>query len=108
LSFQKSVCVIRSARSAASEWVAYLVTVAPEEVLGTDVLVRILGLVFRRRCMLQVLLVGIPSHLSVDTGEDEARDGDTANILVRMGADGRLLPGRRQRARGGCRTRWRA
>jgi hypothetical protein len=59
-----------------------LVTVTPEVVLGADVLVRIFDLVLEGRCVLGVLGVSIVSDLSVGDGEDETRDGDTAQILV--------------------------
>jgi len=60
-------------------WVSYLVTVSPEVVLGTDVLVCVLGPL---RAGVLVLLVGyvlpvsIPPNLGVDTGDDDAGDGN--------------------------------
>jgi hypothetical protein len=73
----------QSAAVVSSGWSTCLVAVAPEVVLGTDVLVRIFDLVFKRRCVLGVLGVGIVSHLCVGDGEDETRDGDTAQRSVR-------------------------
>lgn len=61
---------------------AYLVTVAPEEVLGADVLVGVLGLLLTGvdvLLVLDVLPVGIPPQLGVDAGEDDAGDGDAVD-----------------------------
>jgi hypothetical protein len=60
----------------------YLVTVTPEKVLGANVLVRILDLVFQWRRVLQMLLVSIPPHLSIDTGEHKAWNGDAASMSI--------------------------
>ena len=62
----------------------YLVTVSPEVVLGTDVLVRVLGSVCARVLVLlvgYVLPVSIPPDLGVDTGDDDAGDG---NAIVEL------------------------
>jgi hypothetical protein len=57
---------------------SYLVTISPEEVLGADVLVCVLGLVFLGSVVSDVLPVSIPSQLSVDAGYDQGRDSDAA------------------------------
>ena len=55
----------------------YLVTVSPEIVLGTDVLIPVLGLVLAGSVVCNVLPVSIPSQCGVDAGDNEAMDGDT-------------------------------
>ena len=58
---------------------AYLVTVSPEEVLGADVLVGVLRPLRAGVLVLlvgDVLPVGVPPHLGVDTGNDDAGDSD--------------------------------
>lgn len=57
----------------------YLVTVAPEEVLGTDVLVGVLGLFLHGGLVGLVLPVGIPPHLAVDTGNEQAWEGNAGS-----------------------------
>ena len=54
----------------------YLVTIAPEEVLGADVLVGVLGLVLWRGLVGLVFPVGVPSHVAVEAEYDETGDGD--------------------------------
>lgn len=62
----------------------YLIAITPEEVLGADVLVRVLRLLGSRGFVGLVLPMSIPSKLSVDAGDDEAGDGDTNDMLVIM------------------------
>jgi hypothetical protein len=86
LSFQKKVCQVVNTLIASlpGHGVPYLVTVSPEVVLGTDVLVRVLGPL---RAGVLVLLVGyvlpvsVPPDLGVDTGNDDAGDG---NAIVEL------------------------
>lgn len=64
--------------------VAYLITVSPPEVLGPDVLIRVLGPLGTRVDMLLVSLVlpmSIPPQLRIDSGEDEAGYGDTIPVI---------------------------
>lgn len=56
--------------------VAHLVTVAPEEVLCPDVLVRVLWLLLLWRLVGLVLPVLVPEAVGVDTGNGEAGDDD--------------------------------
>jgi hypothetical protein len=64
---------------------SYLVTISPEVVLGTDVLVCVLGplgagvLVF---LVGYVLPMSIPPDLGVDTGDDDAGDGNAIIALA--------------------------
>ena len=61
---------------------AYLVTVSPEEVLGADVLVGVLRPLRAGVLVLlvgDVLPVGIPPHLGVDAGNDDAGDSNTVD-----------------------------
>ena len=60
---------------------AYLVTVSPEVILGTDILVGVLGLVLLGSVVGNVLPVSIPPQLCVDAGDDQARNGDAAGII---------------------------
>lgn len=55
---------------------SYLVTVTPEEVLGTDVLVGILGLLLARSVVGHMLPVSVPSQLGVHACDDKAGDSD--------------------------------
>ena len=59
-----------------------LVTVAPGEVLGADVLVWVLDLLLERSCVLCVLLMSIPSQLSVDAGEHKAGSSNAVDLLA--------------------------
>jgi hypothetical protein len=54
----------------------YLVTVAPEEILGADVLVRILWSLRRRGLVGYVLPVRIPTDIAVDAEDEQARNGN--------------------------------
>jgi hypothetical protein len=63
---------------------AYLVTVSPEEVLSADVLVgvlRPLGAGVLVLLMSNMLPVGIPPHLGVDAGNDDAGDGNAIDTI---------------------------
>ena len=63
---------------------AYLVTVSPEEVLGADVLVGVLGPLGAGVLVLlvgNVLPVSIPPDLGVDAGDDDAGDGDAGDVV---------------------------
>jgi hypothetical protein len=60
---------------------AYLVTVSPEVVLGTQVLVCVLGLVLLGSVVGNMLPMGVPPNLGVDGGNDQARNGDARNII---------------------------
>ena len=80
---------------------AYLVSVTPEEVLGPDVLVRVLRELFAWGLVGLVLPVLVPKAPGVDTGDAEGRDDDT-------GGDCEYLEGGGGRVRGsGGLTRWR-
>lgn len=59
----------------------YLVTVSPEEVLGTNVLVWILGLVLKCWTVCNVLPVLVPKTPGVYTGNDGGWDHHTARIV---------------------------
>lgn len=62
----------------------YLVTVSPEVVLGANVLVGVLGPLRAGVLVLlvgYVLPVGIPPHLCVDAGDDDAGDGDAVEMV---------------------------
>ena len=64
--------------------VAYLITISPPEVLGPDVLIRVLGPLGTRVDMLLVSLVlpmGIPPELRIEGREDEAGHGDTILVI---------------------------
>lgn len=61
---------------------AYLVTITPPEVLGADVLVWVLNLLLERSCVLCVLLMSIPSQLSVDGSEHKAGSRNAADLLA--------------------------
>lgn len=54
----------------------YLVAIAPKEVLGADVLVRILGPLRPRGLVSNVLPVSIPPELGVHGRDDEGGDGN--------------------------------
>ena len=56
---------------------AYLVSVTPEEVLGPDVLVRVLRELFAWGLVGLVLPVLVPEAPGVDTGDAEGGDDDT-------------------------------
>lgn len=61
---------------------AYLVTVSPEEVLGADVLVGVLRPLRAGMLVLlvgNVLPVGVPPHLGVDAGNDDAGDSNAVD-----------------------------
>jgi hypothetical protein len=80
LSFQKRVYQdISTITHHPRHGLSYLVTVSPEVVLGTDVLVRVLGPLGAGVLVLlvgYVLPVSVPPDLGVDTGDDDARDGN--------------------------------
>lgn len=87
MSFQKRVCIVTSVlrRSQQAVVLLYLVTITPEEVLGTDVLVGVLGLLLTRvevLLVLDVLPVGIPPQLGVDASNDDAGDSDAADVSL--------------------------
>jgi hypothetical protein len=63
----------------------YLVTVAPPEVLGADVLVGVLGLLLLRGRVGDVLPVGVPPHLAVDAGNEQAGQGNAAGVSMDCG-----------------------
>lgn len=56
-----------------------LVTIAPEEILGANVLIGILGLLLHGDVVGLVLPVGIPSHFSVDAGNEQAWKGNAGD-----------------------------
>lgn len=60
------------------------VTVAPEEILDPDVLVRVLGAFLERRHVGPVLPVLVPEVIGVDTSNNQEGDGSTAGFHVRM------------------------
>ena len=82
LSFQKRVldevsgCLVKNLVS------AHLVTVTPPEVLGADVLIWVLDLLFERSGMLCMLLMGVPSQLSVDGSKYQAWGRDAGDMSV--------------------------
>jgi hypothetical protein len=51
-----------------------LVSVTPAEVFGADVLVRVLGALFKRRKVRPMLPMLVPKVISVDSAQDERRD----------------------------------
>jgi hypothetical protein len=59
----------------------YLVAVSPKVVLGTDILVCVLGLVLPGSVVSDVLPVGIPPQLGVDAGNNQARNSDAGNSI---------------------------
>lgn len=59
-----------------------LVTIAPPEVLGADILVRVLGLLFHGRLVGLVLPMGIPPQLRIDASDDQSGNGDAAVRLA--------------------------
>lgn len=61
--------------------IAYLITVSPEEVLGANVLVRVLGLFRTGNVVGNVLPMGIPPDLCVDASDDDGGDSDTVVII---------------------------
>ena len=85
MSFQKRVCVVASVLRHSQQTVAlaYLVTVAPEEILGANVLVGVLGLLLAGvevLFVLDVLPMGIPPQFGVDAGKDDAGNSDAADV----------------------------
>jgi hypothetical protein len=68
----------------------YLVTISPEVVFGTEVLVRVLGLVLTGSVVSNVLPMGVPPQLAVDGGDDHAGDSD-AEMVVSMFPKSRRL-----------------
>jgi hypothetical protein len=60
----------------------YLVTIAPEEVLGADVLVGVLGALRPRGLVSNVLPVSIPPDLSVHGSDDKGRDGNAVDTSL--------------------------
>lgn len=81
LSFQKRVYT-KSGNESVEVSQSYLVTVSPEVVLGADVLVGVLGLLFTGSVVCHVLPMSVPSQLGIDAGNDHAGNGDAAVALV--------------------------
>jgi hypothetical protein len=69
----------------------YLVTIAPEEVLGADVLVRVFGPLLPRGLVSNVLPVSIPPDLGVHGRDDEAGDSDAEGIALVGGSKIRMI-----------------
>ena len=90
MSFQKAVCCYVSiAASDCNGWFekADLVTITPPEVLGADVLVRVFGPLRAGVLVLlvrNVLPVGVPPQLGVDSGNDDAGDSDAAVVSTHL------------------------
>lgn len=62
-----------------------LVAVTPEEVLGADVLVRVLGALLERREVRPVLPMLIPKVVGVDRGQSESGDdGAVGSVSIRL------------------------
>ena len=59
-----------------------LVTIAPREVLGADVLVGVLDALLKRRKVVPVLPVFIPEVVRVDTGKDQGRNNSVDRQLA--------------------------
>ena len=57
----------------------HLVTIAPREVLGADVLVGVLDALLKRRKVVPVLPVFIPEVVRVDTGKDQGRNNSAVD-----------------------------
>jgi len=66
-----------------------LVAIAPEEVLGTDVLVGVFGLLLHGGIVLLVFPVRVPPHLSVDASKDQAGNSHAKELSV-GGTNGRF------------------
>lgn len=62
-----------------------LVTVAPAEVLGTDVLVGVFWLFLNRDVVGDVLPVLVPEIIGIDGGDNQGRDSDA------VGSGGRMI-----------------
>lgn len=58
-----------------------LITIAPEEVLRSDVLIRVFDSLLQRRHVLPVLPMLIPQVPGVDASEDEAGDDDAVGFV---------------------------
>jgi hypothetical protein len=56
-----------------------LVTISPEVVLRSEVLVWVFNALFQRRQMLPMFPMFVPQIPGVDGSEDKARDNNTAN-----------------------------
>lgn len=64
--------------------ITHLVTITPEEVLGPDVLVRVLGLLLQTGAVREVLPMLIPQVVGVDRTEDQdGRNGTRDRLVVR-------------------------
>lgn len=57
-----------------------LVAISPKEVLGPDVLVRVLDLLLKRRLVRLVLPVLGPQAVGIDACEDERGDDNAASV----------------------------
>jgi hypothetical protein len=62
-----------------------LVAIAPEKVLGANILVRILGPLFQRRHMLPVLPMLVPQIVGVEAGDGEGGDDDAGGRELVLG-----------------------
>lgn len=60
----------------------HLVSVAPEEVLGADVLVRILSSLLQRRQVRPVLPMLVPQDIGVQASNDQAREGHAVKVSI--------------------------
>jgi len=60
----------------------HLVSVAPEEVLGADVLVRILSSLLQRRQVRPVLPMLVPQDIGVQASNDQAREGHAVEVSI--------------------------
>lgn len=59
----------------------YLVSITPGEVLGPDVLVRVLDALLKRRHVRPVLPMLVPEVISVEASKNHGRDDGTVSLL---------------------------
>lgn len=62
-------------------WATYLVSITPGEVLGPDVLVRVLDALLKRRHVRPVLPMLVPEVISVEASKNHGRDDGTVSLL---------------------------
>jgi hypothetical protein len=58
-----------------------LIPITPEEVLGPNILIRVLDSLLQRRQMLPMLPMLVPEVLGVDGAEDQAGDDDAGGMV---------------------------
>lgn len=60
---------------------AYLVSVSPEEVLDSHVLIWVLGALLKRRQVFPMSPMLVPEVVCVDAGDDEGWDGHAVKVI---------------------------